>query len=98
MIVGPAPAAPHNPYASTALLYGVISTAIAIGAALLGYYAFGLLSLYALYFAVRGVATGMRLRGHAGLVASLLGLLLSGFALLLTALVATGIVPLMVSL
>lgn len=97
MIVGPAPVAPRNPYAGTALVYGVISTVIAGGAGLLGYYAFGLLSLYALYYGIRGAAVGMQLRGHAGLFPSLAGLVLSGSALVLTALVATGVVPLMVS-
>lgn len=97
-IVGPAPALPRNPYASTALLYGVVSVGITIGAALLGYYAFGLLSLYSLYFGIRGVATASHLRGHTGLIPSILGLLLSAGALLLTALVATGIMPLMVSM
>jgi hypothetical protein len=89
--VGPALARPRNPYAGTALLAGVASLLITLVAVPLGYYLIGAFGLYALYYGIRGVVSGASLRSYPGLFISLVGMLLSALALLVTLLLGTGL-------
>jgi hypothetical protein len=84
----PAVSKESNSYASQALLWGGISLVIAIAGFFLGYYFIGVLGLYAIYLAMRGLITAFGLRTHAGLISSIFGLFFSLLSLLVTLLTA----------
>lgn len=84
------PAKEVNVYARQAIIIGPIVCAISIVAFFFGYYATGILALYATYAAIRGLITAFGLRTHAGLISSIFGLFFSLLSLLVT-LLALGV-------
>ena len=84
------PAKEVNPYARQAIILGPIVCAISIVALFFGYYATGILALYALYASIRGLITAFGLRTHAGLISSIFGLFFSLLSFLVT-LLALGV-------
>src|SRR5262249_7267217 len=81
-----APARPTetNAYAVQAISYGAIALVVVVVAAILGYYIVGFLALYAVYAGIRGLIVGIQKPTHPGLILSILGLVMSLLAVLLT--------------
>jgi hypothetical protein len=66
-----------NPFASRALVYGIISI-VALGISFFtGYFYIGLAGLYAIYYAIRGISVSRRLPDNKGLGQAITGLILS---------------------
>jgi hypothetical protein len=79
-----------NVYARQAIILGPIVCVISIIAFFFGYYATGILALYAIYAGIRGLITAFGLRTHAGLISSIFGLFFGLLSLLVT-LLALGV-------
>ncbi len=66
-----------NPWATRALIYGILSI-VALGIAFFtGYIFLGLAGFYAIYYAIRGMSYSRRLPGATGLAQAIIGLILS---------------------
>lgn len=66
-----------NPYATRALIYGILSL-VALGIALFtDYFYVGFAGLYAIYYSIRGMSYSRRLPGNKGLAMSIIALILS---------------------
>jgi len=78
------PAKERNVYATQALIYGAVVFVITIIAFFLGRVLIGALALFVIYAGIRGLIVASRLRTHAGIVSSIIGLILGAFSLLVT--------------
>jgi len=72
----------NNPYATRALIYGVISLVLLIALFFTNYIFLGTFGLYAIYYAIRGLILSSRLPGHKGIVVAAIGLILSVLSVL----------------
>lgn len=66
-----------NPWATRALIYGILSIVL-VGVLIFTNYIFvGLAGLYAIYYGIRGISYSTKLPGNKGLAMSIIGLVLS---------------------
>jgi hypothetical protein len=71
-----------NPLATRALIYGIISFVLFVAVFFTNYIILATFGLYAIYYAIRGLALATRLPGHKGIIPSIFGLLLSVLSVL----------------
>jgi hypothetical protein len=73
-----------NPFASRALVYGILSIVAVVVALFTDYLFIGAVGLYAVYYAIKGMSYSRRLPGNKGLVQAIIGLILSVIGVLAT--------------
>jgi len=73
-----------NPWATRSLIYGILSIVLIIVGFFIGRIFIGLIGLYAIYYAIRGLSYANRLPGNQGIASSVIGLILSSLAVLAT--------------
>jgi hypothetical protein len=71
-----------NPYATRALIYGIVSFVLLVALFFTNYIFLGTFGIYAIYYAIKGLILTSKLPGHKGIVAATIGLVLSVLSVL----------------
>ncbi len=80
--VQPQRPAVKNPYATRALIYGIVSFVLLVALYFTNYIFLGTFGIYAIYYAIKGLILTSKLPGHKGIVAATIGLVLSVLSVL----------------